>query len=234
MIGNGGLFSLLDILALAWFAAAVAVFWAYNRIRGTSDQSITDAMDRRRLQWMESMAAREMRMVDTQILANLTQGQAFFASTSVIVIGGLAALIGAAKEAQELLSEIPFVPDTSPTLLKLKIMFLMGIFIFAFFKFAWAFRLSHLAAIMIGATPPAGTAEPVVMADFVRRATALTELMGHHSNIGLKAYYFAMAALGWFLHPVLFMVFTTLVAFVVYRREYRSRARQAVLDDPMR
>ena len=233
MTGSGSIFSLLDILALVWFAVAVAGFWAYGRFRRPADESITNAMHLRRLQWMESMAVREMRMVDTQILANLTQGQAFFASTSVIVIGGLAALIGASKEAQELLSQIPFVPETSPTLLKLRIIFLMGIFIFAFFKFAWAFRLSHYAAIMIGATPPVGTAEPDVMTDFVNRATALADLIGHHSNIGLRAYYFAMAALGWFLHPVVFIVFTTLVIFVVYRREYRSRARQAVLDTPM-
>ena len=34
-----------------------------------------------------------------------------------------------------------------------KQLLIMAIFVYAFFKFAWAFRLSHYASIMIGATP---------------------------------------------------------------------------------
>ena len=38
--------------------------------------------------WMRRMLARELRMVDMQIMAALQNGTAFFASTSLIAIGG--------------------------------------------------------------------------------------------------------------------------------------------------
>ena len=36
---------------------------------------------------------------------------------------------------------------------EVKVLLLIGIFVFAFFKFAWAFRLTHYTAILIGAAP---------------------------------------------------------------------------------
>ncbi|MDE3061360.1 MAG: DUF599 family protein, partial [Pseudomonadota bacterium] len=43
-----------------------------------------------------------------------------------------------------------------------------------------------------------------------------------HFNLGLRAYYFGMAALAWFVNPYLFMAATAWVIFVTHRREYRS------------
>ncbi len=39
-------------------------------------------------EWMEQLLGREMRMVDAQVTAALQNGAAFFASTSLIAIGG--------------------------------------------------------------------------------------------------------------------------------------------------
>ena len=89
-------------------------------------------------------------------------------------------------------------------------------------------RLSHYTAILIGATPaatPELNAECRAHAD---RAARLAGLSGEHANAGLRAYYFGMAALGWLLHPFLLMATGTLVVMVLYRREYRSRARDVV------
>ena len=44
-----------------------------------------------------------------------------------------------------------------------------------------------------------------------------------HFNAGVRAYYFGLAALGWFLHPWLFMALTGWVVLVLYRREFRSK-----------
>ena len=43
--------------------------------------------------WMQQMLARDMRMVDAQIMASLQNGTAFFASTSLIAIGGTLTLL---------------------------------------------------------------------------------------------------------------------------------------------
>jgi uncharacterized membrane protein len=58
------------------------------------------------------------------------------------------------------------------------------------------------------------------IADRIARIATST---GRHFNGGLRAYYFGLAALSWFVHPWLFVSLTTWVVWVIYRREFRSR-----------
>ncbi|MEE3119073.1 MAG: DUF599 family protein, partial [Pseudomonadota bacterium] len=56
-------------------------------------------------------------------------------------------------------------------------------------------------------------------------------------NLGLRSYYYALAVVGWFIHPVAFMAASTLVVVVLYRREFCSDALGAlragkVFDEP--
>jgi uncharacterized membrane protein len=52
----------------------------------------------------------------------------------------------------------------------------------------------------------------------------LSSLGAKHFNDGVRAYYFALAELSWFLHPVAFILSTTWIVLVLYRREYQSKA----------
>jgi uncharacterized membrane protein len=45
----------------------------------------------------------------------------------------------------------------------------------------------------------------------------------------LRAYYFSLAALGWFVHPWVFVTATTLVTVVLYLREHHSRTMKMLL-----
>ena len=47
-------------------------------------------------------------------------------------------------------------------------------------------------------------------------------------NRGLRAYFFALAALAWFVHPLLFMVANVYVLYVLHRREFRSKSLKAL------
>jgi uncharacterized membrane protein len=52
----------------------------------------------------------------------------------------------------------------------------------------------------------------------------LSGLGAKHYQDGIRAYYFALAALSWYLHAWVFMLATVWVVLVSFRREYRSRA----------
>ena len=41
-------------------------------------------------------------------------------------------------------------------------------------------------------------------------------------NDGLRAYYFAFAAIGWFFSPIVFMAATVGVVYILYQREFGS------------
>jgi uncharacterized membrane protein len=46
--------------------------------------------------------------------------------------------------------------------------------------------------------------------------------------MGLRTYYFSLALLVWFIHPVAFMITTTWVVAVLYRREFHSKTLKAL------
>lgn len=216
----------LDFAALAWFAVSAFAFQYLCRVGPIGRHSITTAVQLQREQWMSNMSRRDNRVLDTILLGSLSQGNAFFASTSVIAIGGLAALVGSGDKFQAFVERMPFVQSSSADVFDGKILFMMGIAIYAFFKFAWAFRLSHYVAIMIGSTPllaPDGSnrAECDLHA---ARAARLIGIAGEHANSGLRSFYYAIAALAWFIGPLAFIVATTWVLMTLIRREYMSRS----------
>jgi uncharacterized membrane protein len=59
---------------------------------------------------------------------------------------------------------------------------------------------------------------------FARRAAEMATHASKDFNQGLRAFYFSLAALGWFVSPWLFMVATTAVVVVLFLREYHSTA----------
>ena len=223
-------FTSLDYLAIGWFL----LWWmGYVRLADHTKwqrRNISSRMDEYRQLWMRNMLHREMRMVDTMIHGSLVSGVAFFASTSILMVGGLLAALGATDEAVAVLSDLPLGVPVSRGGWEIKVLLMVIIFIHAFFKFAWCYRLFNYCAVMVGAAPRDSvvTAEDDVRADQIAR---LYSLAGRHFQNGLRSYFFALAAIAWFLHPVLFIVSTAWVAWVLYRREFRSRALDIIQDD---
>jgi uncharacterized membrane protein len=212
------------LFALAWLAYALAVDG-----RLTSRVSLTAAMNRQREAWMDTMARRELRMIDTSIMTGLQQGTAFFASTSLIALGGCLALIRQTEEALSVLSGLPFMAPVSPGLFEVKAVGLTVLFAYSFFKFAWSYRLFNYCSILIGAVPVFREGSPDLDAA-VRRAARMNVLAGRHFNAGLRGIFFSIGYLGWFVGAVPFVVATLLVAAVLVRRQFFSAARRVVLE----
>lgn len=49
-------------------------------------------------------------------------------------------------------------------------------------------------------------------------------------NAGIRACYFALAALGWFIHPVFFVTMTVLMTLVLVRRQLFSPTSRGIAD----
>jgi uncharacterized membrane protein len=172
---------------------------------------------------MANMANRPDRVIDVLLVGNLAAGNTFFASTSVILLGALSALLGSGEKVQQIIDRLPLTQHAPPLVWDVKILVMMAIFVYAFFKFAWAFRLAHYAMIMVGATPIRDSSTEGQRLDHGRRTARVAGLAAEHSNLGLRAYYFAIAGIGWFFHPIAFIITTTWVLMIVIRREYLSR-----------
>ena len=180
--------------------------------------------------WMRRMLAREQRMVDMQIMAALQNGTAFFATTSLFAIGGALTILRSSGEMAAIAAHLPFGIETSRGLWEVKTIGLTVIFVYAFFKFAWAYRLYNYVAILLGATPmPADKDTPEAEAHVLRTAGLFTTA-GRHFNRGQRAFFFALGYLGWFAGPLVLIATTTIVVVVMWWRQYKSDSLRAVAD----
>jgi uncharacterized membrane protein len=219
----------LDMLALAWFAASWLGYVWYSDYGSTQRPALRRLTDRFVRDWIARMVERDNRMLDVNITRNLTRSSQFFASTTMIILGALVALMGYAEKAAGVLAELPFAQQVSERVWEFKIMLLVLIFVYAFFKFSWSIRQFGLGTILIGAThkPPADAEQ---YATHIDRIALIVNFANGNFNNGLRAYYFGVAALSWFLHPVLMIVITIAVVYVLYQREFNSRTVQAMLE----
>ncbi len=100
--------SLPDLAAFAWFAGAWIIYSIVIENTAKGRTSLNSLMNNYRDEWMEQLLARDMRMVDAQVTSALQNGTAFFASTSLIAIGGALTLLRSSDEVMSVMSLLPF------------------------------------------------------------------------------------------------------------------------------
>ena len=109
-------------------------------------------------------------------------------------------------------------------MLEVKVLLLIVMFVHAFFKFCWSMRCYSFLVIMVGGVPQVLQEErgEQKMTDFSNRAANILSSAGHHFNLGLRTYYFALAVLAWFIGPSYFIIASVLIVGVLYRRDFHS------------
>lgn len=223
---------LIDCIALAWF---LLMWIGYDRFAdywSQSHASLLRHVNEARRDWMLRLTFRENRIADVALMANLSSSPTFFASTTIIIIGGLFALLGGTSKVVNVVQEIPFSVQVPEEVWNVKIIALICVFVFAFFRFTWALRQFNFCSILIGAAPNIAEYKggpDAARADFANRSGKLVALAGESFNDGLRGYYFAIAAMTWFVHPVIYMAATTIVVAVLYFREFHSSALGAIV-----
>jgi len=222
--------SLADYLAVGWFLTAWFGFEILIDRSPLRKKTLSFLMDDYRRSWMYAMAIRPVRIMDTAIMSGLQQGTAFFASTALLAIGGGFALLNATDRILEIARDLSLPLDISRAAWEVKVLGLMGIFAYAFFKFGWSYRLFNYASIIMGAVPECGTAERRTVLNIASRAADMNVIAGRHFNRGQRALFFSIGFLGWFAGPEVFAVTTFLVLAVLLRRQFASRARISALS----
>jgi uncharacterized membrane protein len=227
-----GFLTLADWLALAWFIAVWTGYAWYSRRASRSGATLLATTNRWRQRWMLQATWRDPRVLDGIIVQSLSSSPSFFASATLIIIGGLLALLGTTDKAAEFVREIPFAARTTLLVFELKVVTLMAIFVFAFFRFTWSMRQYTFAALVLGSMPdPQAFEEGRFDRDKVAaRAGTLVGMAAETFNDGIRAYYFSFAALAWFFSPLAFAVAAAVVSGVLYAREFNSHVLHLLRD----
>jgi uncharacterized membrane protein len=222
----------LNLLGLVWFAGCWLGYSEYARRNAPHAECLALVMHHHRIDWMKQVVSREVRVADASIIANLERNVSFMASTSMLVLAGLVTVLARSADVHEMLAALPFVNDSSPSLVQLKLLVLSGIFIYAFFTFTWSLRQFGFGGVLVGAMPYKDQSElsEEECNRYAESAGKVLDKAAHSYNFGLRSFYFAMALLAWFINPLLFMAAVTLVVWVLYRREFHSGTLKALLQ----
>ncbi len=213
-----------NIVSVAWFLLCFRGYFRYTALRSIDTPTLAYAMHRFRKQWIRKALRRENRIADTNIIANLERSVSFFASTTLFILAGLMTVLGTSSETVILmLGEIPFSDNNSQGQWELKVLLLICLFVYAFFKFTWGLRQFGQVSVMLGGVPEhhENAPEELIARHIESISTMASKAAGNFNN-GLRTYYFSMAVLGWFVNFLVFMVLSALVVAVLYRREFRS------------
>ena len=98
----------LDVFAFVFFLVAWVGYATFATRHGATVPSLQTSMDGYRRTWMVRMIERDNRMVDVNIMRNLTRSSQFFASTTMLILGALVALMGYVQQALDVVSGLPF------------------------------------------------------------------------------------------------------------------------------
>ena len=224
----------LDYFALAFFVSTWGLFnWLTSLDRKSSYMSITRIMAIHRARWIHNSMGRDLKMIDTQIMSGLQNGTGFFASTSLLALGGCFALLGATEQVEAIFQDLPAMLQGGRQGFELKVGGLAVMFGYSFFKFGWSYRLFNYCTILFGGLPMHGDAlkDPEAAARAAERVISLNIIAAKHFNAGLRAIFLSIGYLGWFVNAYVFMAMTVFVFFVLVRRQFFSEARAAILKD---
>jgi uncharacterized membrane protein len=225
-----GQLPLLDLIALGLLVLAWLVSGWLTEHPPKSLPSVSLLMEGYRREWMRTFVTRVPRIFDATVIESLRQGTAFFASASLIAIGGGVALIGNAATVQRLAADLPLAdvatsgsPDIAVRMLPVVILLAN-----ALLKFVWANRLFGYCSVLMAAVPN----EPTDPLAYHRAAQAgeINITAAKSFNRGLRSIYFALAGLGWLLGPWGLIAGTVLATGVLLRREFASTSRRVILD----
>lgn len=213
----------LNILALVWFLMCFKGYNLYSKKKARTCHCLASVMHSYRLDWMIQVLHRDVRIADATVISNLERGVSFFASSTILILAGLMTVLGSTEKAIDIVGDIPFATHATKAEWELKLLVLIGMFIYAFFKFTWSLRQYGFTSVMIGGAPmPSDGVQEKELMSHANRIAIMSSLAANNFNLGLRTYYFSMAVLGWFINPWLFMALSGGVLFVLYRREFKS------------
>lgn len=222
-----GPFQSLDASALALTLGLWLIIGRIIEHPPQARPSVSQLMQEYRREWMHQFLTRPSRIFDATVLDNLRQSVAFFASASMIAIGGGVALIGNPATIMRLARDLTLpAPEAG---MQLRILLVVAFLANALLKFIWAHRLFGYCAVLMAAVP--NDHDDPMAPHRAKQAAEINITAAKSFNRGLRSVDFALGSLGWLLGPEALIVTALLTAGVQLRREFASASRRIMMRD---
>lgn len=221
-------FGWLDIVAVIIFLTCWSGYTLFAKRKAKTTNCIARCLHQHRIHWMYELMTHDIRVSEASLLANLERNIAFFASASMLVIAGILTLFAQLDKLEQVIASLPYADVSTHLGIQMKLAVLAFIFVMAFFQFTWSMRQYGFLNVMIGAAPIDLEGKNENLKKYARHMAVVQDQAAHAYNYGLRSYYFALAVICWFFHPLMFIFTSLFVVFTLYNREFKSKAVKAI------
>ena len=205
---------------LAYFAYNFTVPWIERR-----RPSLSSIMNMQRRRWVTNATLRESPF-DAILSGNIMGSVSFLASTSVLLVLAVFAVFGQLPTLMETLQTLS--PESTFTIadVQIHLMVMLIMFVLAFFAFTLALRQFNHFCIMLGALEH----DRVSTNEEIDAITRMNALGAQNFNSGIRAYYFSVATVAWFVSEWLAVAACLATILIIAHREFFSTAHRTAAN----
>ncbi len=218
-------------LVFSWYGYSLYLKYAF---KDKSRDNLFLVVYNLRRHWMHNFAnqSTDPKIADAQMIAILQRSLTFYITITVFIITGLMAMLSSSGTMVSVLNQLPYQVDNAQETITIKIMVMMSVFIFAFFKLSWSLRQSRYFSIAVFGLPETTKSHKNSHA-IAEKLALMSAITGRSFHNAYYAYYFGLSTLSWIVHPVIFIIVNFGVVAMLYRREFKSNALKvlAEIDD---
>lgn len=219
---------ILDFAALAIFLLLWLFYEPLLPRFNRSRPSLNDHMVNIRLGWMHTLVGRSTRFIDSQMLGHTIHSASFFGSANMIVIAALAGFMFGGESSWTRLADVEFLRPGPVWLLELKLALMLLTLARGMLDFVWGIRQLNYCLAAIGAVPEG--AAPEIHDRWASTLSAMLNPALRTFSRGVRAYYFTLAAAGWFFGPLALVLASLGAVLLLGWRQTRSDAARAIAD----
>ena len=183
--------------------------------------SLSVIMNMQRRRWVANAAVRESPF-DAILSGNIMGSVSFLASTAVLLILAIFAVFGQVPALMNTLDSLSLDRVYTTLDVQLHLVVMLTMFVLAFFAFTLSLRQFNHFCIMLGAIDHSSPISDEEI-DAIARMNALG---AKNFNSGIRAYYFSVATVAWFVAEWLPIVACLLTVLILSHREFFSSAHR--------
>lgn len=218
--------SFLDWLAVVGFFVAMV---AYSRFADHAGDRLLNARMREvRVLWMRRYLEREDRVIDAILTGHSINSIALFSSATLLIVVALLGVLSNADTAYHLSITSSFVGHSTIDLFQVKLIGLICVFVYGFYRFTWAMLQYNYFLALIGAAPFRDHLTPSAIDEMGNQMSVVLNSAVTSFHSGFRTYYYALAWVGWFFHPLVFIIATLFVTFILVYRQIASPSAGAI------
>lgn len=200
-------------------------YLAYNVIVPRVEKyrpSLSTIMNVQRRRWVAHATRRETPF-DAILSGNLMGSVSFLASTSVLLVLAVFAVYGQLPTLMEALDTLSFDRTYSVLDVQIHLATLLTMFVLAFFAFTLSLRQFNHFCIMLGALDH----DRVTSDEEIDAIAQMNALGARNFNSGIRAYYFSIPAVAWFVSEWVGVAVCLATVLVLAHREFFSSAHRS-------